>query len=80
MSRFGIILLASIVPFGFLFVEYRIIRPEKAKLLTNPEVTASASNQKILLWLKRIGVSGFLFFLVKGLIWVAVFVGLIKSC
>jgi hypothetical protein len=26
-------------------------------------------------WLKRIGVAGFLFFLIKGLIWLAVFIG-----
>lgn len=27
-------------------------------------------------WLKRLGIAGFLFFLVKGLIWLAVFYGL----
>ena len=26
-------------------------------------------------WLKRFGVAGFLFFLIKGLIWLALFVG-----
>lgn len=25
------------------------------------------------LWLKRIGVAGFLFFLIKGLVWIAIF-------
>jgi hypothetical protein len=25
-------------------------------------------------WLKRLGIAGFLFFLIKGLIWLAVFV------
>lgn len=25
-------------------------------------------------WLKRLGVAGFLFFLIKGLIWIAIFV------
>lgn len=29
-------------------------------------------------WLKRIGILGFLFFLVKGLIWLAVFFGLFE--
>lgn len=29
-------------------------------------------------WLKRIGVAGFLFFLIKGLIWIGVFAGLHK--
>jgi hypothetical protein len=28
------------------------------------------------LWLKRIGVAGFLFFLIKGLVWLAIFLGL----
>ncbi len=32
--------------------------------------------KKVLLWLKRIGVAGFLFFLVKGLIWIAIFLGI----
>ena len=26
-------------------------------------------------WLKKIGVAGFLFFLIKGLIWIFIFVG-----
>jgi hypothetical protein len=30
------------------------------------------------LWLKRIGFGGFLFFLIKGLIWLALFFGLGK--
>jgi len=30
---------------------------------------------KFKLWLKRIGVVGFLFFLIKGLIWLAIFAG-----
>ncbi len=29
-------------------------------------------------WLKRIGIAGFLFFLIKGLLWIAVFAGLGK--
>jgi len=27
-------------------------------------------------WIKRIGIAGFLFFLIKGLIWLAIFFGL----
>jgi hypothetical protein len=30
------------------------------------------------LWLKRLGVAGFLFFLLKGLVWLAVFFGIAK--
>jgi hypothetical protein len=33
---------------------------------------------KWLLWLKRIGWLGFSFFLLKGLVWVAIFMGLGK--
>lgn len=29
-------------------------------------------------WLKRLGLAGFLFFLIKGLIWLAVFFGLFQ--
>jgi hypothetical protein len=27
-------------------------------------------------WIKRLGVAGFLFFLIKGLVWLAVFAGI----
>jgi len=30
---------------------------------------------RFMLWLKRLGVVGFLFFLIKGLIWLGVFFG-----
>lgn len=32
--------------------------------------------KKTLTWFKRIGIAGFLFFLIKGLVWLAVFLGL----
>lgn len=32
------------------------------------------------LWLKRAGLAGFLFFFIKGLIWIGVFVFVGKSC
>ena len=35
-------------------------------------------NDKIKLWLKRMGVAGFLFFLIKGLVWIAIFAGVGK--
>jgi len=31
-------------------------------------------------WLKRIGIAGFLFFFIKGLVWLAIFFGLFKAC
>jgi hypothetical protein len=36
------------------------------------------NKQKIILWLKRIGIVGFIFFLLKGLIWIAIFLGVGK--
>jgi hypothetical protein len=37
--------------------------------------------ERIILWLKRLGLAGFLFFLLKGLIWLAIFFSLTKiSC
>lgn len=30
-------------------------------------------NPKLKNWLKKIGIAGFLFFLIKGLIWLAIF-------
>lgn len=42
-----------------------------------------AEQSKVKLWLKRIGFAGFMFFLIKGLIWIGIFIavwmGLIKK-
>ncbi len=35
-------------------------------------------NEKARRWIRRIGVTGFLFFLVKGLVWLAVIFGVAK--
>jgi hypothetical protein len=43
---------------------------------TPPDVTTSKKSMKT--WLKRIGFAGFLFFLIKGLVWIAVFAGMGK--
>jgi DMSO reductase anchor subunit len=31
-------------------------------------------------WLRRLGLAGFMFFLIKGLVWLAVFFGAFKMC
>jgi hypothetical protein len=41
-------------------------------------LTKEKHNRKIISWLKRIGWLGFLFFTIKGLIWLAIFMGLGK--
>lgn len=38
------------------------------------------NKERIHKWLKRIGIWGFLFFLIKGLVWLAVLFGLFKAC
>jgi hypothetical protein len=48
---------------------------EETKLdMLNKEVNQS----KWKLWLKRVGIAGFLFFLIKGLVWIGVFIWLGK--
>tara|TARA_B100000482_G_C12375424_1_gene206810 strand:- start:198 stop:320 length:123 start_codon:yes stop_codon:yes gene_type:complete len=31
-------------------------------------------------WLKRLGIGGFIFFLIKGILWVLIGLGLINQC
>lgn len=38
----------------------------------------NSSDNRFKLWLKRLGVAGFLFFFIKGLVWIAIFVGIGK--
>lgn len=38
-------------------------------------IKEDSKNKGLVKWLKRIGLAGFLFFLIKGLIWIAVFYG-----
>jgi hypothetical protein len=53
------------------FYSTRVTKP------ANKELDKKAKQKK---WLKRIGVAGFLFFLIKGLIWIAVFLFAWKGC
>lgn len=39
-----------------------------------PESHRKSKNPVAVKWIKRFGIAGFLFFLVKGLIWLAVFI------
>ncbi|MCS6917238.1 MAG: hypothetical protein RMK52_01225 [Chitinophagales bacterium] len=34
--------------------------------------TPSGTKSKLILWFKRLGLAGFLFFFIKGLVWLAV--------
>lgn len=43
--------------------------------MENKPVTEEKQKKGLVLWLKRLGLAGFLFFLIKGLIWIAVFYG-----
>ncbi|HMU78385.1 MAG TPA: hypothetical protein PLE03_01140 [Bacteroidia bacterium] len=36
------------------------------------------NKEKVILWFKRLGLAGFLFFLIKGLIWLAVLYGAVE--
>lgn len=48
------------------------------EVMDTPPVNKNQNNSAFLKWLKRIGLAGFVFFLVKGLVWVAVFYGGLK--
>lgn len=49
--------------------------------VTQPEPAGQVKPKgRLKLWLKRIGVAGFFFFLIKGLVWIGVFVFVGKSC
>ena len=46
--------------------------------MENKTGTEPEQKKGIVKWLKRLGLAGFLFFLIKGLIWIAVFYGGLK--
>lgn len=74
------LLIASIIPFGFIYIDRTILRPELRKESNETEEESETNSRKMYTWVKRIGVTGFLFFLIKGLIWIGVFAGMIKGC
>ncbi|MFM2016698.1 MAG: hypothetical protein RL007_354 [Bacteroidota bacterium] len=74
------LLTASIIPFGFIYIDRTILRPELRKESNETEEESETNSRKMYTWVKRIGVTGFLFFLIKGLIWIGVFAGMIKGC
>lgn len=42
------------------------------------ERPADTRGTRLRKWLQRLGLAGFLFFLIKGLVWVAIFIGIGK--
>jgi len=44
------------------------------------KITAQTSKTDWKSWLKKVGIAGFLFFFLKGLVWIGVFVFAAKSC
>jgi integral membrane protein len=72
------LMVASLIPFGFIYVDQKIVRPELKQLASAAD--SESQSRKMYQWVKRIGVTGFLFFLIKGLVWIGVFTGLIKGC
>jgi len=53
-------------------------QPSSFPVVITPKKVDDMEGNRVKLWLKRVGVAGFLFFLIKGLIWIAIFVGLGK--
>lgn len=54
------------------------VEEQQHKLQDQPQVDEKALKRKK--WLKRAGVAGFLFFLIKGLAWIAVALFAWKGC
>lgn len=52
----------------------KIEKPRIARIISSNmnEEEKPAEESKVKLWLKRIGAEGFLFFLIKGLIWIGI--------
>jgi hypothetical protein len=48
----------------------------------NNKKEENSESKKLILWFKRLGIGGFMFFLIKGLVWLAVFWGVLEfsSC
>lgn len=45
---------------------------EAANMMKPADTNQAKQQNKAVLWFKRIGLAGFLFFLIKGLVWLAV--------
>jgi hypothetical protein len=54
------------------------VEEQQPKLQESPQVDEKALKRKK--WLKRAGLAGFLFFLIKGLAWIVVAVFAWKGC
>jgi hypothetical protein len=50
-----------------------LVSSKLEKMEQNFEKTQDRKS-KLAAWLKRIGVAGFLFFLIKGLVWIGIFI------
>jgi len=48
---------------------------QEQNAVNSPQPAGLSRNRKIIRWFKRIGVLGFLFFLAKGLVWIAILYG-----
>jgi|GEM_PF-1426292 len=46
----------------------------------NYRMSETPQKSKLKSWLKRVGLAGFLFFLIKGLVWIAIFIFTAKGC
>jgi len=55
-----------------------VAKPNATRFVLQAKTRRSMEGKRVKLWLKRVGVAGFLFFLIKGLIWIAIFVGIGK--
>ncbi|HRD07686.1 MAG: hypothetical protein U0V54_04455 [Saprospiraceae bacterium] len=56
------------------------MNPNSGKAAEQPRPDGGRNGSKIMRYFKTLGIAGFLFFLIKGLVWLAIFWGIGKSC
>ena len=78
MIASGLILIVLIAAAtGLYFVGKKREKPDN---VLDIEETEGIDMPKWKIWLKRVGVAGFMFFLIKGLVWLAIFAFAGKAC
>jgi hypothetical protein len=59
----------------------RSVELESMDMTSESTATASANRPNgTIAWLKRLGIAGFMFFFLKGMVWLAVLFGLVEAC
>ena len=53
---------------------------DPTEMTSEPNPAEQSAQWRFVYWLKRLGLAGFLFFLIKGLLWILISVLVAKGC